>query len=185
MRLYERAVDVRGHLVKWVYCSRGEGRTPLETEAVVVVPFVSTAAGTRLLVTKEYRIPIGDYEYGFPSGLIDRGESAESACQRELEEETGYRVKRILKRSPGRLVSSAGLSDETFQYYLVEAQAGGPQRLEVAEQIETLLLSVSGLRELFGRDDVLLSGRLWPLGLGFLEAGSFDGILAGRGGEDE
>lgn len=176
LQLYERMVDVRGRLVKWVYCSRSESQEVLRTEAVVVVPFVSTAEGVRLLVTKEFRIPLGDDEYGFPSGLIDEGESGEEACARELEEETGYRVKRIINRSPGRLVSSAGLSDETFQYYLVEAEWAGEQQLEAAEQIEVMLLSVDELRHLFQREDVLVSGRLWPLCLGYLAAGRFEDL---------
>ncbi len=176
LRLYERMVDVRGRLVKWVYCSRNESQDQLNTDAVVVVPFVVTSEGVKMLITKEFRIPLGDYEYGFPSGLIDPGETGELACARELREETGYRVKRINSRSPGRLVSSAGLSDETFQYYLVEAEPVGEQCLEAAEQIEVMLFSVDDLRQLFIRDDVLVSGRLWPLCLGYLKTGQFEDL---------
>ncbi len=172
LRLYERVTKVRGRLVRWVYCSRGKLDGIGRTEAVVVVPFVATSEGVKILITKEFRSPLNCYEHGFPSGLIDPGESVETTCARELEEETGYRVKRILERSPGGLVSSAGLSDETFQYFLVEAEEGAGQRLETSELIEVMLLSLSELGGLF-KSDAVLSGRLWALCHGFLTAGAF------------
>ena len=181
LRLYERVTNVRGRLVRWVYCSRREKDGIGATEAVVVVPFVATAEGVKLLVTKEFRSPLNSYEFGFPSGLIDPGETVETTCARELEEETGYRVKRILDRSPDRLVSSAGLSDETFQYFFVEAEEGAGQRLESAEVIEVLLLSLGDIVRLF-ESDAVLSGRLWALCYGFVAAGSFpmnEGDLVG------
>lgn len=172
IRLYERVVEIRGCVVKWVYCSRKEKQNLETPDAVVVVPFVRTDDGTRLLVTKEFRVPIDGFEFGFPSGLIDSGELVEEAAARELEEETGYRVENFLEQSPSHLVSSAGLSDETFQYQFVEAVKGSGQRLEFSEEIEVLLLSINELRNLFeGRSN--LSGRLWPLCHGYLSSGAY------------
>jgi ADP-ribose pyrophosphatase len=172
IRLYERVVEIRGNAIKWVYCSRNDRRNLDTPDAVVVVPFVRTDDGTRLLVTKEYRVPIDGYEFGLPSGLIDSGELVEDAAARELEEETGYRVERFLEKSPSRLVSSAGLSDETFQYQFVEAVKGSGQRLELSEEIEVLLLSLAELRKLFNGQSNL-SGRLWPLCHGYLSSGAY------------
>jgi ADP-ribose pyrophosphatase len=172
IRLYERVVEIRGNAIKWVYCSRNDRRDLDTPDAVVVVPFVRTDDGTRLLVTKEYRVPIDGYEFGLPSGLIDSGELVEDAAARELEEETGYRVERFLEQSPSRLVSSAGLSDETFQYQFVEAVKRSGQRLELSEEIEVLLLSIAELRNLFNSQSNL-SGRLWPLCHGYLSSGVY------------
>lgn len=172
IRLYERVVEIRGKTIKWVYCSRHHQKDRNLTDAVVVVPFVRTDEGTRLLITKEYRVPLDGHEYGLPSGLIDSGESAEAAAARELEEETGYRVARFLEQSPSGLVSSAGLSDERFQYQFVEAVPGSGQRLELSEDIEVQLVSIEELRDLFGTTSNL-SGRLWPLGYGYLASGAF------------
>ena len=110
--------------------------------------------------------------------MIDEGERAEDSAQRELEEETGYQVKGILEKSPAGLVSSAGLSDEAFQYVFVEAVPGKGQRLEAAEQIEVLLLSLEDLQSLFERR-VLLSSRLWALCHGYLAAGRFPELTTG------
>ena len=55
--------------------------------AVLVVPLLED--GTMLLV-REYCAGTHSYELGFPKGLIDAGESAEIAANRELKEEIGF-----------------------------------------------------------------------------------------------
>lgn len=55
--------------------------------AVMVVPMLD--AETMLLV-REYCAGTHSYELGFPKGLIDPGENAVSAANRELKEEIGY-----------------------------------------------------------------------------------------------
>ena len=172
LRLYERKRWVRGQPIRWVYCSRGATKRPEGGDAVVMVPLVRSEEGVRLLITKEYRMPLQGEEYGFPAGLVEEGENPESTVARELLEETGYRLKRVLERSPANLVSTAGLTDETFRYYFVEAEAGAGQRLEPAEEIEVLLLDLDGIRDLFQRG-VRISGRLWPIGRWFLALGRF------------
>lgn len=60
--------------------------------AVMVVPMLD--ADTLLLV-KEYCAGTHSYELGFPKGLIDAGEVAEEAANRELQEEISYGSKRL------------------------------------------------------------------------------------------
>ncbi len=55
--------------------------------AVMVVPMLD--ANTMLLV-REYCTGTHSYELGFPKGLIDAGEDAPTAANRELKEEIGY-----------------------------------------------------------------------------------------------
>lgn len=80
-------------------------------DAVVIVPIRKFGDKTYLVITKEWRNPIGEYVYGFPSGLIDEGEDAGQAAIRELKEETGLDVNDILHVTPS-LWSSEGLTDE-------------------------------------------------------------------------
>lgn len=107
----------------WVMCSRKE--KPIEdaakADAVVIVPTIETHEGRRLVVTKEFRVPIWDYEYGFPAGLIDGGEKLEAAVARELKEETGLELAKI-KHISAPVFSSAGLSDESCHIVLIEAK---------------------------------------------------------------
>jgi ADP-ribose pyrophosphatase len=42
-----------------------------------------------LVLIKQFRIPLNDYVYELPAGLLDANESIEEAVSRELKEETG------------------------------------------------------------------------------------------------
>jgi ADP-ribose pyrophosphatase len=110
-------------------------------DAVVIVPFHT--AKNKMVIIREYRVPLNDYEYGFPAGLVDAGESVEQAAWRELMEETGLTVRRLLKSSPP-LYSSAGMSDESVAMVYVECEGEPPGRTGTdCEQIEVLFISAA------------------------------------------
>jgi ADP-ribose pyrophosphatase len=108
-------------------------------DAVVIVPFHK--AKDKMVITREYRVPLNDYEYGFPAGLIDEGESVEQATRRELREETGLTVSRFIKMSPP-IYSSAGMTDESVAMVYVECE-GTPSNTANTEfeLIEVLLIT--------------------------------------------
>ena len=77
--------------------SNGAERTyermkPTGRHAVLVVPV--TEQGDLLLI-REYSAGTERYELGFPKGLIDQGESAAEAANRELKEEIGFGAKHL------------------------------------------------------------------------------------------
>jgi len=112
----------------WEYVER-----PNCTGAVIIVAM--TKANT-LVLTEQYRIPVGKPVIEFPAGLIgDEGvgkEDLTQAARRELLEETGYEAKRILPLASGP--ASAGLTNELV--WLVQAvgltkrSAGGGEGYE-------------------------------------------------------
>lgn len=55
--------------------------------AVMIVPFIDDDT---ILLVREYCAGTHSYELGFPKGLIDPGEQAIEAANRELKEEIGY-----------------------------------------------------------------------------------------------
>ncbi len=55
--------------------------------AVMIVPFVDPET---FLLIREYAAGTHSYQLGFPKGLIDPGETAFQAADRELKEEAGY-----------------------------------------------------------------------------------------------
>ncbi|MEW6992199.1 ADP compounds hydrolase NudE [Colwelliaceae bacterium 6441] len=60
--------------------------------SVMIVPFIDNDT---ILLVKEYCAGTHSYELGFPKGLIDPGEQAIEAANRELKEEVGYGAKAL------------------------------------------------------------------------------------------
>ena len=115
-------IDQDGRHRSWQIASRSKSPKCITRQfnmpdAVVIVPFHT--AENKLVIIKEYRVPLADYEYGFPAGLIDPGETVEQTAQRELQEETGLILTRFLKIS-APLYSSTGMTDESVAMVYVE-----------------------------------------------------------------
>ena len=49
----------------------------------------------RVLVNREYRVAVNREVYALPAGLMDPGEDWATAASRELQEETGYIIKKV------------------------------------------------------------------------------------------
>ncbi|MGB1262112.1 MAG: ADP compounds hydrolase NudE [Cognaticolwellia sp.] len=60
--------------------------------AVMIVPMLDKDT---MLLVREYCGGTHTYELGFPKGLIDAGESAAQAANRELKEEVGYGAEQL------------------------------------------------------------------------------------------
>jgi ADP-ribose pyrophosphatase len=163
-----------GHQGTWQFVSRKSeprpGPAPLVADAVIIVPFLKTGNGWRLVILKEFRVPIGDFEYAFPAGLPDGGaaagstEALEAAAVRELKEESGLDVTRIVRVTTPHL-SSSGLSDECASYVFVEC-TGNPSTAgtEGTEVIEVITLDYDDVCRLCDTTDpqVKFSAKTWP-----------------------
>ena len=159
----------------WVMCSRKE--KPIEdvdtADAVVIIATVEAGGEKKLVVTKEFRVPIWDYEYGFPAGLIDDGEDIEETVSRELKEETGLELAKI-KHISAPVFSSAGLTDESCHMVLVEAKGEvSNEWLDETEDIEVLLLDIEGIRDLLASDKKI-AAKAWGLLYHYAKTGQID-----------
>ena len=75
------------------------------------VAVVALTDDNEIVLVRQYRHPMGDYQLEIPAGLLDvDGEAPEAAAARELAEETGMKV-RELRRVLG-FANSAGWTDE-------------------------------------------------------------------------
>lgn len=128
-------------------------------DAVVIVPFHKNKE--KLVIIKEFRVPLGGFQYGFPAGLVDPGETADQAVQRELKEETGLDLLTILKTSPP-VYSSSGMTDESVSMVYVECN-GTPsaEGNEASELIETLFVSPEEAGVLCGNPDTKVDVKTW------------------------
>lgn len=97
----------------------------------------------KLVLIKQYRIPLNDYVYELPAGLVDAGEDMEKTLKRELKEETGLNLTEIIKSTGSEQVYvSSGMTDESvaFVYCLCEGTPSN-EYLEEDEDIEIVLVS--------------------------------------------
>ena len=103
----------------------------------IVIIFALTKKG-EVLLTKQYRIPVGSKVIELPAGLTDKkGESYESAARRELLEETGYEAKKLIKIIEGPF--NAGMTgDIAVVFFAHGAEYVQEQNLDDSEEIEVL-----------------------------------------------
>lgn len=75
-------------------------------------------------IVRQFRPVIEQYTWELPSGLVDPGEDPETACRRELLEETGLRAERVTYL--GGLHPDAGRLDVRQHVYRIEASRPEP-----------------------------------------------------------
>ncbi|HIJ57773.1 MAG TPA: NUDIX hydrolase [Deltaproteobacteria bacterium] len=138
-------------------------------DAVVVVPYHT--GYDKLVVTREFRVPLGDYEYGFPAGLIEKGESVEQATRRELTEETGLTVARFTRISPP-VYTTTGISDESVVMVYVECTGEPTSRFNTrSEVIEVILVSSRDAETLCSKKDLKFDAKAWLVILNYAASG--------------
>ncbi len=155
---------------KWTFASRKQypnESTGKDADAVIVVPILkSPIYKDKLVVISEYRTVLNGREYSFPAGLIDKNESIIEAAKRELFEETGLTITKILQMSPV-VYSSAGMTDESIVYAVVEV-TGTPtsKNQEKSEDIQVLTLTEQQTYDLANQknefSNAKISARTWP-----------------------
>jgi len=138
-------------------------------DAVVIVPFHKKK--DKLVIIKEFRVPLGDYQYGFPAGLVDEGETVQQTCIRELKEETGLNLTHIKKISPP-VYSSSGMTDESVSMVYVECDGTHSNKGNTdSEDIATIFVSPSKASELCKDSKIKLDVKTWLVLFSFAESG--------------
>ena len=167
-------VDKDGRIKSWQIASRSDKPKCITDEftkpdAVVIVPFHTKE--NKVVITREYRIPLADFEYGFPAGLIDRGETVEQAAHRELREETGLDLTRIVSISPP-IFSSAGMTDESVSMVYVECDGkSSTTHTSGSELIEVELVSRYRISQLCSDATLKFDAKAWLVLTRFAETG--------------
>ncbi|MGO0905234.1 NUDIX hydrolase [Clostridioides difficile] len=104
----------------------------------------------KLILIKQFRVPINGYIYELPAGLIDKGESIDISVERELREETGLTLLEIQRnKSNNKVYLSPGMSDESiaFVYCICDGNITD-EFLEPDEDIEAILVSQDEAKEI-------------------------------------
>lgn len=118
------------------------GRTP-EPDAVCIVPVLPDDS---LLLIREFRYPVNASVIAFPAGLVEPGETLADCVDRELREETGYRLRRAFDRDPLMPLpqsgySSVGMAEENVRVVIAYVEPDGDAQPGEGEFIEHFTLT--------------------------------------------
>ncbi len=112
-------------------------------EAVAILPLLDK---NTIIMLKQFRPVIKRWQYEFPAGLIDRGETPVEAAKRELKEETGFTCGKIRKLTS--VFSSPGFSDELIHLFVASDLKSGAQELEPSENLRVLKMPLEKAKKM-------------------------------------
>ena len=103
----------------------------------------------KFLMVKQWRHGEAALSVEFPGGVIDAGETPETAARRELEEETGFKAGKLTKL--GEVNPNPALFNNHVHFYLAqELESTGKQKLDEDEFINCMELTKSEVLEGMG-----------------------------------
>jgi len=145
-------------LKSWEFIERKSG-----TRAVII----NAHNEDKVVLVKQFRIPLDMFTIEFSAGLIDEGESPKAAAIRELREETGYFGK--VKSVSQPVCTSAGITDEIV--YLVDIDIDSTpnnQELDPSEEIEVLVFDKKEVSSALKKHteehkDTIIDSKVWAV----------------------
>ncbi len=132
---------------------------------------IAATVGDKLVVTKEFRVAIGGYEWALPTGLVEDGDSIEKTAKKELKEETNLELLEIVEKTPF-MTNSAGLTNEVVSIVFARAKGQvGQQGNEQTEEIETFLMDKQEVEHLMNDQTKIFSAKAWLIFEKFVHMG--------------
>ena len=155
-------INKNGKVKNWTIASRKDLETienkffkNEEDKIDAVVIIAKHVDENKLVVIRQYRVPINGYVIELPAGLVDGNESFEEAVKRELKEETGLDLIDIDREATKeKSYVSVGMTDESIA--LVKCTCNGivsNENLEEDEDIEVVMLSKEEAKELINSNE--------------------------------
>ncbi|EGQ3846859.1 NUDIX hydrolase [Staphylococcus pseudintermedius] len=99
----------------------------------------------QVILVKQYRKALEQELLEIPAGKLELGEDRESAAMRELEEETGYKAKKLTLI--GEVYGTPGFSNEKISVYFADNLVEGKVNLDEDEFVEKVLYSLDDVKK--------------------------------------
>ncbi len=114
--------------------------------SVVVLPVFPDG---RVLLIRQYRHSVGEFLWELVAGRKEPEETPPVAARRELEEETGYRARRLRKLM--RVVPTPGFVNEWMWIFAAEGLSKGAARPEEDENITPRIFTLKEAEKMIER----------------------------------
>lgn len=163
LKLYNAEyTNKNGDRRNWTIASRKELGTINNTffnniddkiDAVVMV--ATHIEENKVVIIRQFRVPLNGYVYELPAGLIDKGEDLETTVRRELKEETGLQLVEIdYQKTKKKTYISSGMTDESVAFVYCSCTGEiSKEYLEADEDIEVFLMSKEDGRKLIKSEE--------------------------------
>jgi ADP-ribose pyrophosphatase len=123
--------------------------------SVVIIPMTDDS---RIMLVRQYRVPLGRWAWELPAGSLKPGEDVEKAACRECHEEIGLVPGRVEKL--GSFFPTPGYCDEEMNFFRVSALRHPREDDDAAqpdedEDIETKAFSLDEVRSMIRNGEII------------------------------
>ena len=116
------------------------------------VAIVAVDKDGKIILIKQFRKPVESVLLEIPAGRIEPNEDPEHTALRELEEETGFKAKKITKLV--EYFSTPGFSNEVLHIYLAEDLEVGIAKPDEDEYIEIFPMTLEDIINKISRGEI-------------------------------
>lgn len=127
---------------------------------------MAVTENNKVILVKQYRHPIETSILELPGGFVDKGETAETAVKRELQEETGYSFSGF--HHLGRTAANPGvLNNFTTLYLATGGKKVAEQQLDYNEEIEIKIFTLEEVKKMLMNNEIVQAMHSTCLFYGF------------------
>jgi 8-oxo-dGTP pyrophosphatase MutT (NUDIX family) len=148
--------DCRVFKVRVDYCEResdGKQSTFFVTENSDWANIIALTKAGEVVLIEQFRHGIQEIILEIPGGMIDAGESAETAARRELREETGFTADKFVLLGKSR--PNPAISDNWLYHYLaLDAEKTHETTFDEHESVVSKIVPLDEIRKLISSEKI-------------------------------
>jgi ADP-ribose pyrophosphatase len=145
-----KVFDLRVDSIEYNSGNTGIREVAVHPGGAVVVPLKDDG---KIVLVKQFRYPFKKTMIEVPAGKLDENEDPYLCAKRELEEETGYTAKKVVKL--GSINTTPGFCTEELHIFLAQdLKEGNHKREEGEEGMEVIELSFKEVEEMIMRGEI-------------------------------
>jgi len=114
---------------------------------------VAVTGAREVLLLRQYRHPAGGWLWEIPAGKLHAAETPVAGVVRELEEETGWRARRVERI--GEIVTAPGFTDERIHLFIASDLERGIAHRDHDEEIEVHPVALADAFAMIDRGEIV------------------------------